>query len=853
MSADPTHDLLAELGWLRTLARRLVRDPNRADDLVQDACAVALNQSQPPRSWRAWLLTVLPNLARNQRQRDAARLRRETAVTPPGSTKDTLDVLQRAEAQQRLAAVVLQLDEPYRATVLLRFFDGLPPRAIAKHQGVPVATVHSRLQRAMQMLRARLDHDFAGRPQWLAAFAPFAWPSYFAPVATGLLVMQTKLKVLLAAAAIACSAPLWWPSATTSSEPVPRGVAERSDPRRRSDAGGEGAVASPQQSGAERRAVATAPPPAPTGPQLRTVSGRVCDHRGLALADVPIGLAESAQEQVRSAADGAFTFALAAERAELAAVGDRFVTVLTGTWSTTATIPPVVVVADAVAIGGRVVDDSGAPVAASEVVLQPPDDFHSRFPMPLDRARLGRWSSRTGPDGSFALGRLPRIDGATLLATADAFAPTTVPQPATDDANLQIVLRRFHFAGGELRGRVLDPAGAPAKGARVAMGVTSVVTDDDGTFALSLQRAGWPTALIAAKAGYLPARLDIPRQGGTDPADWPAAIVLRLGGPPRSVRGRVVDQNQVPVAKAEVWLADPTPLGIAAVLPLQVEYLIAGGPVPPQAARMRVPFADEPTRGDNFMDQASNVPFPTASWFWVTTDENGSFELPGLLDRAYTLKALDPTTGLFGEAADVVGDTYREITIQRDTWPELRGRVVSRRGEPIAGVEVRQSVLAFLSQARIPGGRFEGRALREGHRTTTGPDGTFVLRDVGRQHSSFALSGDAIVPTSVKAAQIADPLHCTWTVEARCHVEVVLPDPVEADTVACVDANGEQLDLAVLRHNSNQFVTDLPLHDGKSGLFVVGERAAKLVLSKGDQIVRTIPFTPDSKRTTTLQ
>ena len=71
-----------------------------------------------------------------------------------------------------LWAAVLTLAEPYRATVLLRFFEGLPPRLIAARLGVPVATVHSRLQRALAQLRHQLDHDFAGRPQWLAAFAP---------------------------------------------------------------------------------------------------------------------------------------------------------------------------------------------------------------------------------------------------------------------------------------------------------------------------------------------------------------------------------------------------------------------------------------------------------------------------------------------------------------------------------------------------------------------------------------------------------------------------------------------------------------------------------------------------------
>jgi hypothetical protein len=51
---------------------------------------------------------------------------------------------------------VLSLEEPYRETVLLRWFEGLQPRAIAERQRASVATVHSRLQRAHAILRERL-------------------------------------------------------------------------------------------------------------------------------------------------------------------------------------------------------------------------------------------------------------------------------------------------------------------------------------------------------------------------------------------------------------------------------------------------------------------------------------------------------------------------------------------------------------------------------------------------------------------------------------------------------------------------------------------------------------------------
>ena len=200
MTPDPTHDLLAELGWLRTLARRLARDPEVASDLVQDACILALQQPVPPRSWRAWLLTIVPNLLHGRRRQQAARTRREAARSERGSTDDAAALLQRAEAQQKLVAAVLALAEPYRSTVLLRFFDGLPPRRIAAQLNVPIATVQSRLQRGLEQLRQRLDHDFQGRPNWLAAFAPFAWPPLFTPTSLGVLFMQTKVKVLTAIA-----------------------------------------------------------------------------------------------------------------------------------------------------------------------------------------------------------------------------------------------------------------------------------------------------------------------------------------------------------------------------------------------------------------------------------------------------------------------------------------------------------------------------------------------------------------------------------------------------------------------------------------------------------------------------
>lgn len=148
--ADLLPDLLAELGWLQQLARELAADPELAADAVQDTCALALQHGGGVAHPRAWLATVLRNCLRLAARGQRASERRQNAAARPEATAATAELVQRAELQQRLIAAVMTLPAQHRDAVLLRFFDGLPPRAIAERTGVPVATVHSRLQRALQ-------------------------------------------------------------------------------------------------------------------------------------------------------------------------------------------------------------------------------------------------------------------------------------------------------------------------------------------------------------------------------------------------------------------------------------------------------------------------------------------------------------------------------------------------------------------------------------------------------------------------------------------------------------------------------------------------------------------------------
>ena len=67
----------------------------------------------------------------------------------------------RTRAQRALVDMVLALDEPYRTTVLVRYFDDLSPNEVAERLGVPPSTVRSRLQRGLHALRSRMQDSDA--------------------------------------------------------------------------------------------------------------------------------------------------------------------------------------------------------------------------------------------------------------------------------------------------------------------------------------------------------------------------------------------------------------------------------------------------------------------------------------------------------------------------------------------------------------------------------------------------------------------------------------------------------------------------------------------------------------------
>jgi len=190
---------------LRALARDLLSDHHLAEDVLQDVAVSGLREARDPRSWSAYLKRAVQNRALNLRRSRARAARHAQLAAVEPVVPSVEQMAEREEVRQRVAQGVLALSEPHRTTVWLRFFEDLPPRKIAKRMGVPVNTVRTRVRRALDELRERLDGAYDGnRSAWCVLLVPMAHRSAIAAV-SGLLALSGTLlmkKSIVVAAAL---------------------------------------------------------------------------------------------------------------------------------------------------------------------------------------------------------------------------------------------------------------------------------------------------------------------------------------------------------------------------------------------------------------------------------------------------------------------------------------------------------------------------------------------------------------------------------------------------------------------------------------------------------------------------
>lgn len=149
--------LLAHATFVRGLARAALRGDPECEDVEQDAWLAAVRglPAEPERQ-RGWLARIVRNRAIDVFRRRRRRAQREREAARPESLPPVDEAVARAETGRRVVDAVLSLEPPYRGVILLRFFDGLPPRRVAERLGLPVETVRTHVRRGLERLRERL-------------------------------------------------------------------------------------------------------------------------------------------------------------------------------------------------------------------------------------------------------------------------------------------------------------------------------------------------------------------------------------------------------------------------------------------------------------------------------------------------------------------------------------------------------------------------------------------------------------------------------------------------------------------------------------------------------------------------
>jgi RNA polymerase sigma-70 factor (ECF subfamily) len=163
------HDAFAALAGatvarLYAAARLILRDPDRAEDAVQETlvrCWRDLPTLRDVERFDAWLHRIFLNACYAE-LRTAKRQSIEVQI--PEMQLPTVSDTQAATADRELIERGLRrLGEEHRTVIVLHHYLGLPLPDAATAMGIPLGTAKSRLHRATQALRAALDADSRAR------------------------------------------------------------------------------------------------------------------------------------------------------------------------------------------------------------------------------------------------------------------------------------------------------------------------------------------------------------------------------------------------------------------------------------------------------------------------------------------------------------------------------------------------------------------------------------------------------------------------------------------------------------------------------------------------------------------
>ena len=140
------------------IARRIVRDPGLAEDVLQNALLTIwrkLPQLREADRFDGWAYRILVNAC----YADAPRNRRwaSTIRLLPIDLASDVDDIQNLSDRDELEVAFRRLSLDHRAVFVMHHYVGLPLVVVAETLGIPDGTARSRLHYATQALRAAFE------------------------------------------------------------------------------------------------------------------------------------------------------------------------------------------------------------------------------------------------------------------------------------------------------------------------------------------------------------------------------------------------------------------------------------------------------------------------------------------------------------------------------------------------------------------------------------------------------------------------------------------------------------------------------------------------------------------------
>ncbi|HEY0710627.1 MAG TPA: sigma-70 family RNA polymerase sigma factor [Polyangia bacterium] len=639
--ATRIEDLLVHADWLRHLATRLVHDGTDTEDLVQETWTSAMRS--PPRAEasaaRPWLAEVVRNLVRQRWRRRGLQERTRRHVMADGEVGPSPeDLLLRAQLHRQLADLVVRLDEPYRAAILLRYYDGKTGAEIAQHLGIPAGTVRWRLSEGLERLRRSLDDEHGDRKRWRALLAPLTLPRIgkakgsvqpVPPVGAWSVARATlvKLAALMAAGVVGAYVIVDQRERAQQSKFL---VAAARSPLRTSmtfDANDKGNSAS-------LHGVVIDPDDRPVANAV-VVLTRASESGGVSRESALRGTAVTdAQGHFHFANVPAGVFrATATSTAYVASVSSVF------SLANTSKRIDLRLSRSGHTLRGRILDDGGGgiPNARLTVTLGAPWE-HSLYPGHV----LPVFETVSDQDGRYGLRLAPR--GYHVTVSADGYAPAKTTVALNRDVVREVRLQ----PAARLFGTVIDRATQrPVAGARVSLvdgdprhmnSAEPVTSDAEGRFGFDDLGAGSYQILARAPqqnlAGLGPTFTVVALQ-------TVSGVVVSLD-PGAVVTGHVLDAKQAPLEGATV-----------SVVPTDVLY--------------------------------------TARLGSDTTDRTGAFSVPALFSGRFRLNALQGDATAAAEVGvDPGGKAEVKLVLEHPgQTTEVAGHVYDQQGHPAPGCLVR--------------------------------------------------------------------------------------------------------------------------------------------------------------------